>query len=144
MSGISNGCCLPTCSTTTRTGLISDLRRTRQQVGPQQSALGLSARFSLFRDSVACTIVMRWQLRLKSYFSEDPTLFLEPGRGTVHVFCELSRRVTTQPAIPDRRAYVKRKQILLMQGATIWRTTGRSLKPLRTRSPTTARSCGIT
>src|SRR5205823_3775122 len=32
-SGISNGCCLPTCSTTTRTGLTSDSRRTRQQVG---------------------------------------------------------------------------------------------------------------
>jgi hypothetical protein len=31
---------------------------------------------------------MRWQLRLKSYFSEDQTLFLKPGRGTVHVFCE--------------------------------------------------------
>jgi len=31
---------------------------------------------------------MRWQLRLKSYFSEDQTLFLEPGRGTVHVVCE--------------------------------------------------------
>src|SRR6266446_1039893 len=88
MSGISNGCCLPTCSTTTRTGLISDSRRTRQQVGPQRFALGLSARFSPFRDSVTCTIVMRWQLRLKSYFSEDQTLFLEPGRGTVHVFCE--------------------------------------------------------
>src|SRR5882762_9769505 len=73
---------------TTRTGLISDSRRTRQQVGPQRSALGLSARFSPFQDSVACTIVMRWQLRLKSYFSEDQTLFLEPGRGTVHVFCE--------------------------------------------------------
>ena len=103
--------------------IISDSRRTRQQAGLQRSALGPSARFNPFRDSVGCTIVMRWQLRLKSYFSEDHTLFLEPGRGTVHVFCELSRRVTTQPAIPDRRAYVKRKQILLMQGATIWRTT---------------------
>jgi len=30
---------------------------------------------------------MRWQPS-KSYFSEDQTLFLEPGRGTVHVFCE--------------------------------------------------------
>src|SRR6266403_5104513 len=73
---------------TTRTGLISDSRRTRQQVGPQRSALGLSARFNPFQDSVACTIVMRWQLRLRSHFSEDQTLFLEPGPGTVHVFCE--------------------------------------------------------
>lgn len=88
MSGISNGCCLATCSTTTRTGLISDSRRTRQQAGLQRSALGPSARFNPFRDSVGCTIVMRWQLRLKSYFSEDQTLFLEPGRGRVHVFCE--------------------------------------------------------
>src|SRR6267378_8510937 len=87
MSGISNGCCLATCSTTT-TGLISDSRRTRQQVGPQRSALGLSARFNPFRDSVACTIVMRWQLRLKSHFSEDQTLFLELGRGTAQAFCE--------------------------------------------------------
>ena len=46
---------------------------------------------------MACTIVMRRQLRLKSYFSEDQTLFLEPGRGTVLVFCELSRQAETNP-----------------------------------------------
>src|SRR6266446_6899772 len=119
MSGILNGCCLPTCPTTTRTGLISDSRRTRQQVGPQRSALGLSARFSPFRDSVVCTIVMRWQLRLKSYFSEDRTLFLVTRPRSASIF----RLVTNQPAIPNRRAYVMWKQILLMQGATIWRTT---------------------
>ena len=74
--------------TTTRTGLISDSRGTRQRDGLWQFALRLKTRFNSFRDSVACTIVMRWQLRLKSDFSEDQTLFLEPGRGTVHVFCE--------------------------------------------------------
>jgi hypothetical protein len=57
-------------------GLISDLRRTRQPVALSQLALGLKARFNPFRDSAACTIVMRWRRRLKSYCSEDSTLFL--------------------------------------------------------------------
>jgi hypothetical protein len=33
------------------------------------------------------------------------------------------RRLTNQPAIPDRRACAKQKDILLMQDTTIWRTT---------------------
>src|SRR5882762_6456928 len=123
MSGILNGCCLPSCSTTTRTGLISDSRRTRQQVGPQRSALGLSARFNPFRDSAGCTTVMQWQRRLKSYFSEGQTPFLEPGRGTVHVFCEHLSPVGKSAATPNRRAYIKWKEILLVPGVTIWRTT---------------------
>jgi len=58
-----------------RTGLILGSRRTRQQVGLQKFALRLKARFNPFRDSAACTIVMRWQRRLKSYLYEDQTLF---------------------------------------------------------------------
>jgi hypothetical protein len=39
-------------------------RRTHQQVGQQQFALGLKARFNPCRDSVACTIVMQLQRKL--------------------------------------------------------------------------------
>src|SRR6516164_3493769 len=88
MSDISNDCCLPTCSITMRTGLTLDWRRTRQLVVQQKFALRVEARFNPFRDSAGCTIVMRWQRRLKNNSSEDQTLFLQPGRGTVHIFCE--------------------------------------------------------
>jgi hypothetical protein len=69
------GVALSTC--TMRTGRISGSRRTRQQVGLQQFALRLKPRFIPFRESAGCTIVMRWQRRLKSHFSEDQTRFLE-------------------------------------------------------------------
>src|SRR5215469_16276602 len=88
MSSISNDCCLPTCSITMRTGLILDSRRTRQQVVQQKVALWVAARFNPFRGSAGCTIAMRWQHRLKSNSSEAQTLFLKPGQGTVHIFCE--------------------------------------------------------
>ena len=71
-----------------RTGRILDSQRTRQQVVLQNFALRARARFYPFPDSAGCTIVMRWQLRLKSNSSEDQTLFLQPSRGTVHIFCE--------------------------------------------------------
>src|ERR1700686_2856762 len=71
-----------------RTGLTSDSRRTRQQVGLQKFALSVKARFNPCRDSAGCTIVMRWQRRLKSYFVMTKRLSLKPGQGTVHVFCE--------------------------------------------------------
>ena len=56
-------------------GRILDSRRTRQQVGLQKFALRVKGRFNPFRDSVACTIVMRWQRRFKSCFSESQILF---------------------------------------------------------------------
>jgi hypothetical protein len=65
-----------------------DSRRIRQEVVQQKFALRVEARFNPFRDSAGCTIAMRWQRRLKSNSSEDQTLFLQPGRGTVHIFCE--------------------------------------------------------
>src|SRR5215472_8951043 len=77
MNGISNDCCLLTCSTTMRTGLILDWGRTRQQVVQQKFALPVNARFNPFRDSAGCTIAMRWQRRLNSNSSEDQTLLLE-------------------------------------------------------------------
>ena len=88
MSGISNDCCLPTFSTTMRIGLILDWGRTRQRVVQQKFALRVKARFTPFRDSAGCTIAMRWQRRLNSNSSEEQTLPLEPGQGTVHIFCE--------------------------------------------------------
>src|ERR1700694_5662542 len=44
---------------TTRTGRIWGSRRTHQQVGQQQFALGLKARFNPCRDSVDCITAMR-------------------------------------------------------------------------------------
>jgi len=67
---------------------ILDSRRTHQQVVQQKFALRVKAGFNPFRDSAGCTIVTQWQRRLKSNSSEDQTLFLQPGRGTVHIFCE--------------------------------------------------------
>jgi len=113
---------LPTCFIITRTGRISDSRRTRQQVGLQKCALRVKGRFNPFRDSVACTIVMRWQRRFKSCFSESQILF-ETRTGTVHVLCEHFRGSTNQHAIPNRRTSAKEKEILLMWCTTIWRTT---------------------
>jgi hypothetical protein len=68
----------------THLGLAKDT----PQVGLQKFARRVKARFNPFRDSAACTIVMRWPRRLKSHFSGDQTLFLETHRGTVYVFCE--------------------------------------------------------
>ena len=99
MSGILNDWCLPTCFIITRTGLILDSRKTRQRVGLQQFALRLKARFTPFRDSVGCTIVMRWQRRLKRYFSEDQTLFLETRTRHGSRFLQASfagRRISSQ------------------------------------------------
>src|SRR6516165_7566046 len=106
-----------------RTGRILDSRRTRQQVVQQKFALRAKARFNPFRDSAGCTIAMRWQRRLKSNRSEDQTLFLQPGRGTVHIFLRASLTGRRFTAIPNRKAYANEKQILLMFCTRIWRTT---------------------
>src|SRR6516164_9028014 len=107
-----------------RTGRILDSLRTRQQVVQQKFALRAKARFNPFRDSAGCTIAMRWQRRLKSNSSEDQTLFLQPGRGTVHIFLRASLTGRRFTAIPNRKAYANEKQILLMFCTRIWRTTG--------------------
>ena len=73
LSGISNDCCLPTCSTTMRTGVILDWRRTRQYVVQKKFALRVKARFNPFRDSAGCTIAVRWQRRLQGNSCEDKT-----------------------------------------------------------------------
>ena len=83
--------CLPTCSIITRTGRILDSLRTRQQVGLQQFALRVKTRFNPFRDSVACTIVMRWQRRFKSCFSESQILFCNPARHSPRSLRAFSR-----------------------------------------------------
>ena len=110
-----------------RTGRILDSRRTRQQVVQQKFALRVKARFNPFQDSVGCTIAMRWQRRLKSNRSEDQTLFLQPGRGTVHIFLRASLTGRRFTVIPNRKAYANEKQILLMFCTTIWRTTTRTI-----------------
>src|SRR5260370_38296798 len=97
-----------------RTVHILDWRRTRQEVVLQKFALPVKGRFNPFLHSAGCTIVMRWQPRLKSNFSEDQTLFFEPlPRSRSHSLRAIFRRSTTQPAI-QRRAYVKWKEIFLM------------------------------
>src|SRR5215472_18983269 len=112
MSGISNDCCLPTCSTTMRTGLILDWRRTRQEVVQQKFALLVKARFNPFRDSAGCTIAMRWQRRLKSNSSEDQTLLLETRTSTVHISASIFHRATNQPVIQNRSTYIEWKEVL--------------------------------
>ena len=97
-----------------RTGLILDWRRTRQQVVQQKFALRVKARFNPFRDSAGCTIAMRWQRRLKSNSSEDQTLFLKPGQGTVHIFWEHPSPGDESACHPNRSTYVKWKEILLI------------------------------
>ena len=102
---------------------ILDSRRTHQQVVQQKFALRVKAGFNPFRDSAGCTIVMRWQRRLKSNSSEDQTLVLETltrhGSRFLGAFCA-GRGLT---AIPNRNAYANEKEILLMWCTTIWRTT---------------------
>ena len=63
----------------------------RDQIIPpllEKFALPVKVRFNPFRDSAGCTIVMRWQRRLKSHFLMTKPFFLQPGQGTVHIFCE--------------------------------------------------------
>src|SRR5260370_36735655 len=81
-----------------RTGLILDSQRTRPQAGLQQFALRVKTRFNPFRDSAGYTIVMRWQRRFKSCFSESQILFFETRPGKVHVLCEHFRGSTNQHA----------------------------------------------
>jgi hypothetical protein len=98
-----------------RTGHILDWRRTRQEVVLQKFGPPVKARFNPFLDSAGCTIVMRWQPRVKSNFSEDQTLFFETlPRSRSHSLRAIFRRATNQPAIQIRRAYVKWKEIFLM------------------------------
>ena|SRR5215469_3392751 len=123
MSGISNDFCLPTCSTTMRTGLILDWRRTRQEVVQQKFALRVKARFNPFRDSAGSTIAMRWQRRLKSNNSEDQTLFLKPGQGTVHIFCEHLSPGDESACHPKPKYLRPAERNPFDAGATIWRTT---------------------
>jgi hypothetical protein len=49
--------------------------------------------------------------------------FFETRPGTVHVLCKHFRGSTNQHAIPNRRTSAKEKEIPLMWGTTIWRTT---------------------
>src|SRR5580700_11265601 len=96
-----------------RTGLILDSRRTRQQVGLQKFALRLNTRFNPFRDLAACTIVVRWQRRLKIYSSEDQTLFLVTA-AQLTSSASIFRRSTNQPATPHRKAYANQEEIRVM------------------------------
>jgi hypothetical protein len=106
-----------------RAGLILDSRRTRQQVVQQKFALWVEARFNSFRDSAGCTIVMRWQPRLKSNSSEGQTLFLQPGRGTVHIFCKHLSPGDESACHPKPKTCAKEKEILLIACTASWRTT---------------------
>src|ERR1700687_509626 len=114
MSGISNGRCLPTCSTTTRTGLILDSTRTRHRAGLRRSDLGLEARFNPCRDSAACTIVMRRPRRLKNNFCDHQTLSLVTRRrhrlGVLHGISTVAESVGN----PKLKRLDQIEEILLM------------------------------
>jgi len=57
----------------------------------QKFALRVKGRFNPFRDSVACTIVMRWQRRFKSCFSESQIPFFNPARHSPRSLRAFSR-----------------------------------------------------
>src|SRR4029077_4503483 len=91
-------------------------RRTPQQVGQQQFALGLKARFKPCRDSAACTTVIRLQSKLPELLFRRPYLFnscikAQPLSGPT-LSATIFRRPTDRPAIPNRRAYAKEKELL--------------------------------
>ena len=65
-------------------------------------------RFNPFRDSVACTIVMQWQRRVRNYFSGGQILFCNPGAA--QFLCEHVRGSTNQPTIPNGNLPPKRKK----------------------------------
>jgi hypothetical protein len=67
---------------------------------------------------------MRWQLRLKSNTSEDQTLFLKPGPGTVHIFCEHLSPDDESACHPKPKYLRQVERNPFDAGATIWRTTG--------------------
>ena len=67
---------------------------------------------------------MRWQRRLKSYSSEDYTVFLvTQGRYASLVLRASFAESASNPKPKSRRACAKLEEILLMEGTTIWRTT---------------------
>src|SRR6516165_5770309 len=107
MSGISNDLCLPTCSITMRTGRILDSRRTRPQVVQQKFALRVKAGFNPFRESAGCTIVMRWQRRFKSCFSESQILILKPGQAhsTLSASIFADRRISPPTSVKEKEIH---------------------------------------
>src|SRR6267378_6269715 len=88
-----------------RTGPILDSRRTRQQVALQKFALLVKARFNPSRDSAGCTIVMRWQRRLKSYFSDDQTPFLVTRPRHSQRFLRAFSRVDESACNPKPKSF---------------------------------------
>jgi hypothetical protein len=56
--------------------------------------------FNPSRDSAGCTIVMRWQRRLKSNSSDDQTLFLVTEAWLTSC-ASIFRTSTKRPAIPN-------------------------------------------
>src|SRR5580700_3085005 len=74
----------------THLGLAKDTPAGR----PAEIRTRVKPRFNPSRDSAGCTIVMRWQRRLKSNSSDDQTLFLvtKPKHGSRLVRASLARR----------------------------------------------------
>jgi hypothetical protein len=102
-----------------------DSRRTRQRVGLQQFALRVKARFTPFRDSAGYTIVMRWQRRLKSCFSEDQALFLETRTRHGSRFSGEHLSPGDEPAChPQPKSLRRVERNPFNVGGTIWQTTG--------------------
>ena len=110
LSGISNDCCLPTCSTTMRTGVISDWRRTRQYVVQKKFAPRVKARFNPFRDSAGCTIAVRWQRRLQGNSCEDKTLLpvTRQRRGSHFLRASFAGRRISPPSKTEYLRQVER------------------------------------
>jgi hypothetical protein len=72
----------------------------------------------------AMDFFMQSQRRLKSHFLMTKQLSLYPAKARFTFPASIFRRSTNQPAIPNRTACAKQKEILFMSGTTNWRTTG--------------------
>ena len=90
-----------------RIELILDWRRTRQQVVQQKFALRVKAGFNPFRESAGCTIVMRWQRRFKSCFSESQILILKPGQAhsTLSASIFADRRISPPTSVKEKEIH---------------------------------------
>jgi transposase len=82
------------------------------------------ARFNPFRDSAGCTIVMRWQRRLRIHSSGDQTLFLVTHlrRGSCFLRAWFADR-QIKPTISNRRVPAEQKRNPFLPGTMIRRTT---------------------
>ena len=65
------------------------------------------SRIQSFRESAGCTIVMRWQRRFKSCFSESQILILKPGQAhsTLSASIFADRRISPPTSVKEKEIH---------------------------------------